>query len=88
MSRIAIAAEIADYMVDAGTSHTLSGNYHFSFTEINRDFGTELPEDEEMMSMICKRIESEHCEKVAELDLTEDFDFMFWLDCCPYAEED
>ena len=75
---------IANFLIAEGTSKTLSGNYHISFDEVNERFGTSLPDDEELLEaivMFC--IDSE---TIAEMDTTEDFDLMFYLDYCPNAE--
>ena len=39
------AQTIAEYLIDEGTDKTHSGNYHFSFAEVNERFGTSLPCD-------------------------------------------
>lgn len=78
------AQTIAEFLVDEGTDKTHSGNYHFPFAEINERFGTSLPGDKEMMDKIVSALDSEI---VADVDTTEDFDLMFYLDFCPYAEE-
>ena len=79
------AQTIAEYMIDEGTEQTESGNYHFSFAEINERFGTSLPGDREMMDQIVSALDSEI---VADADTTEDFDLAFDLDYCPYTEND
>ena len=76
--------EVANFLIAEGTSKTLSGNYHISFDEVNERFGTSLPDDEELLEaivMFC--IDSG---AIAEMDTTEDFDLMFYLDYCPNAE--
>lgn len=75
---------IANFLIAEWTSKTLSGNYHISFDEVNERFGTSLPDDEELLEaivMFC--IDSG---AIAEMDTTEDFDLMFYLDYCPNAE--
>ena len=79
------AQTIAAYMTDEGTEQTESGNYHFSFAEINERFGTSLPGDREMMEHIVSALDSEI---VADADTAEDFNLTFYLDYCPYAESD
>lgn len=79
------AQTIAEFLVDEGTDKTHSGNYHFSFAEINERFGTSLPSDQEMLDKIVSSLDSEI---VADVDTTEDFDLMYYLDYCPYAEND
>ena len=78
------AQTIAEFLVDEGTDKTHSGNYHFSFAEVNERFGTSLPGDQEMMNKIVSALDSEI---VADVDITEDFDLTFYLDYCPYAED-
>ena len=46
------AQTIAEYMIDEGTELTSSGNYHFSFDEINERFGTNLPSDKAMLDIL------------------------------------
>lgn len=75
---------IANFLIAEGTNKTLSGNYHISFDEVNERFGTSLPDDEELLEaivMFC--IDSG---TIAEMDTTEDFDLVFYLDYCPNAE--
>ena len=79
------AQTIAEYLIDVGTDNTRSGNYHFSFNEINERYGTSLPCDKEMLDKIVSALDSEI---VAEVDATEDIDIMFYLGYCPYAEDD
>ena len=79
------AQTIAGYMIDEGTERTESGNYHFSFAEINERFGTSLPGDKKMLDKIVSSLDSEI---VADVNTTEDFDLMFYPDYCPYAEDD
>lgn len=43
------AQTIAEYLIDEGTDKTHSGNYHFSFAEVNERFGTSLPGDKERL---------------------------------------
>ncbi|WP_417111535.1 hypothetical protein [Hominenteromicrobium sp.] len=78
------AQTIAEYLIDEGTDKTHSGNYHFSFTEVNERFGTSLPSDREMLEKIVSSLDSEI---VADVDTSEDFDLTFYLDYCPYAED-
>lgn len=48
------AQTIAEYLIDEGTDKTHSGNYHFSFAEVNERFGTSLPGDKEMIILRLK----------------------------------
>lgn len=75
---------IAEYMIDEGTERTESGNYHFSFAEINERFVTSLPGDEEMLEKIVSSLDSGI---VADVDTAEGFDLTFYSDYCPYAED-
>ena len=84
-NKAVIARTLADYMTLYGISHTMSGNYHFDFEEINEIFATNLPEDKELMDLILDTVDRNI---VSDLDVTEDFDFMFYLGFCPYAQED
>lgn len=79
------AQTIAEYMTDEGSESTSSGNYHFPFVEINERFGTELPSDKEMLDKIVSSFDPSI---VADADITEDFDLMFYLAYCPNADED
>ena len=81
-----IAHEIADFMVEEGTQNTESGNYHFSFDEISERFSVSLPADEELLQDIEDAVWENHVNEVAELDIEDDFDFMFWLYFCKNAD--
>lgn len=80
--------KIADFMVEKGTEHTISGNWHFEFDEINKMFGANLPEDGGLLTAIEDAVWDKHYDKVAELHIGDDFDFMFYLAYCPNTEED
>lgn len=77
------AQTIAEYMIDEGTELTSSGNYHFSFDEINERFGTNLPSDKAMLDKILNEFSPDI---VADIDTTEDFDLMFYMAYCPNAD--
>ena len=79
------AQTIADYLTDTGTEKTESGNRHFSFDEINKRFAVSLPEDRELLESIVAHLDPEI---VSDVDTTEDFDLMFYLQYCPYAEDE
>lgn len=79
-----LAYSIADYMVDVGTEKTMSGNYHFEFEEINSKFGTNFPEDVDLLNAVVDAAYDR--EEVSELLTDEDFDFMFYLDYCGLDE--
>ena len=78
-------AEVVEYMVDVGRELTMSGNYHFEFDEIEDTFG--VIADGEFKERISEYIAENYSDVVAELDMNEDFDFMFYIDCCPNVEE-
>ena len=79
------AQTIAEHLIDESTDNTHSGNYHFSFQEINERFGTSLPSDKELLEKIVSSLDYE---MVADVDTTEDFDLMFYLAYCPNAEDE
>lgn len=83
-----LAEKIADFMVKKGTEHTMSGNWHFDFDEINEMFGADLPADDDLLTAIEDAVWDKHYDKVAELYIVDDFDFMFYLACCPNADEE
>lgn len=75
--------EIAKYIVDAGNSNTESGNWHITFDEVNSLFGTNLPENVDMLGKIQDHIIENYPDMVADIDCSEDFDVIFYTDCCP-----
>lgn len=80
--------EIAKYIVDAGTSNTESGNWQITFDEVNSLFGTNLPTDADMLGEIQDHIIKNYADMVADIDCSEDFDVIFYTDCCPnYVDE-
>lgn len=83
------AQTIADYLVEEGTEMTLSGNYHFEFNDINRKFGTSLPNDTEMLDKIAEQLTSgDYSLVVSELNTDEDIDLTFYTLYCPNVPED
>ena len=74
---------IADYMTETGTTKSTSGNWHFSFSEINSRFAVCIPEDKELLDMIVDNFDPDI---VSDICVEEDFDLMFYLQYCPYAE--
>ena len=83
------AQTIADYLVEEGTEMTLSGNYHFKFSDINRKFGTSLPQDKEMLDKIAEQLTSgEYSLVVSELNTDTDIDLTFYTLYCPNVPEE
>ena len=80
------AAEAAEYMVNEGRKQTTSGNYHFEFDEIEDMFGAVV--DEEFKKRVSEYVSETSGYCVAELDMSEDFDFVFYTAYCPNAEEE
>lgn len=75
------AREIADWMFKVGTEETMSGNYCFYFEDINEKFGTNLPEDAEMVDSIVEEMWSTH--DMLDSDVEEDcFSWYFCLSDC------
>ncbi len=77
-------SEAVEYMISIGTEKTLSGNYHFDFDEIEQKFRVKV--DDYFKSKVV--VEAMHTGKLLDIDIEEDFDFMFGLAYCPNAEED
>ena len=83
------AQTIADYLVEEGTEMTLSGNYHFKFSDINRKFGTSLPNDTEMLDKIAEQLTSgDYSLVVSELNTDTDIDLTFYTLYCPNVPEE
>ena len=83
------AATIADYLVVNGTEETFSGNYHIEFSEINKRFGTNLPEDKEMLDKIAEQLTSgENSLVVSDLNMDTDIDINFYTLYCPNVIEE
>lgn len=80
------AVEAAEYMVNEGRKQTTSGNYHFEFDEIEDMFGAVV--DEEFKKRVGEYVSGTAGYCVAELDMSEDFDFVFYTAYCPNAEEE
>ena len=75
---------IAKYMVDRGTQSTMSGNFHFEFSEIEDIF--HLTMDRDMVETIRDALYD--YEEVQEVDTYEDFDIMFFLGYCGLDEDE
>lgn len=81
-----MVAAVAEYMVIEGCVRTMAGNYHFEFNEIEDLFGMSI--DDDFKESVGEHIAENYSDMVAELDMEEDFDFLFYTGCCPYAEEE
>ena len=81
------AKTIADYMIAEGCEQTSSGNWIFTYDEINRRFGTDLPNDAELINQIADYIYANKSDVVADHDLSQGFDLDFYTDCCPNIDE-
>ena len=80
--------DIAKYIIETGINNTESGNWHIAFDEINSLFGTNLPTDADALEKIQEHISENYSEEVADMDCSEDFDMLFYTDCCPnFIEE-
>ena len=82
-----LAKAIADYMIAEGCEQTSSGNWIFAYDEINKRFGTDLPNDAELIDQIAEYIHAEKSDMVADLDLSQGFDLDFYTDHCPNINE-
>ena len=78
---------IAEYMIAEGSEQTSSGNWIFTYDEINGKFGTDLPNDAALIDQIAEYIYAEKSDMVADLDLSQGFDLDFYTDCCPNIDE-
>lgn len=77
------AKAIADYLVSEGTERTTSGNYIFSFDDIEELFSVTV--DDKLITDIEKCLDYE---VVATLDTYDGiFDLYFYTDYCPNCEE-
>ena len=68
-----------------GTEHSLSGNYHIEFEDINELFGVSLPDDKEMLDKIVDALDRDI---VSDVDVFTDFDLMFYTSYCPNFEDE
>lgn len=85
-NRSGYAQTIAEYLTDKGTELTHTGNYHFDFEEINGHFGTSFPQDKDLLQKV---IDALCPDIVSDIETSDDFDLMFYLDYCPnYEGED
>ena len=82
-----IVKTIAGYMIAEGCEQTSSGNWIFTYDEINYRFGTDLPNDAELLNQIAEYIYAEKSDVVSDLDLSQGFDLDFYTDSCPNIDE-
>lgn len=88
MERKELARTIAKHLIDVGTENTTTGNWHFSFEEIDELFGTNLKEDAETVKLITDELWN-NSDIIADIVVSkEEFDLIFYLDYCPYAGDD
>ena len=78
---------ISDYMIAEGSEQTTSGNWIFTYDEINNKFGTDLPNDAELINQITEYIYAVKSDVVSDLDLSQGFDLDFYTDHCPNIDE-
>ena len=78
---------ISDYMIAEGSEQTTSGNWIFTYDEINEQFGTDLPNDAELINQVAEYICAEKSDVVSDLDLSQGFDLDFYTDHCPNIDE-
>ena len=78
---------IAEYMITEGGEQTSSGHWIFTYDEINNKFGTDLPNDAELINQITEYIYAVKSDVVSDLDLSQGFDLDFYTDCCPNIDE-
>ena len=84
-----MSLEISDFIVDMGTSRTLSGNYYTNFDTIRDCFGVDLAEDEELLEMITDALwDREEVIEVAFDMETPAFDMLYGLNYCGLYDED
>lgn len=81
------AEVIACYIIGTSANETCSGNNHISFGEINGYFGTNLPEDKEMLDNIKDAILKKD-DIVSDLNTDEDFDIMLYTSFCPCVDDE
>lgn len=85
-TRIKKANRIANYMIDIGIRNTTTGNYIFTYSEINEMFRVNLPKDRNLLIEILDILYDRYDAVIAELDWDQlqsvGFDFIFYLDQC------
>lgn len=90
-TRVKKANRIAKYMVEIGISNTTTGNYIFTYSEINELFRVNLPGDQNLLLEILDILYDRYDDVIAELDWDQlqsaGFDFVFYLDYCSNLED-
>lgn len=89
MKQEADAKEIATQLIRSGMENTTTGNWTYSFEEINEQFGTDLPADQELLNRISRQL-YDRSDSVADFCISEDgVDLDFYYGQCPhYCGED
>lgn len=89
MKQEADAKEIAVQLIRSGMENTTTGNWIFSFEEINEKYGTNLPEDQELLNRISRQL-YDRSDSVADFCISGDgVDLDFYYDQCPnYCGDD
>ena len=86
--------EVVDMLIEVGTNHSWSGNYHISFKEASRLSGIEhdwiVAHADDIMDELSIREETieEQWFDYDEDGNKEGFDMLFGLAYCPYAQDD
>lgn len=81
--------KIAKFIIEVGTSHTMSGNYIFDYDELAKEFG--VSEDavrnsaEDIVDALCEYEEFDYDDDVIHPDCLS---CMFYLSYCPNADEE
>lgn len=77
------ARVIAEHLIRAGTESTSTGNWIFSFEEINEHYHTSLPGDKKLLDEISRFLYS-RSDSVADVCITEEgIDLDFYYGQCP-----
>lgn len=81
--------ELADALIREGMENTTTGNWTYSFEEINERYGIDLPADEKLLDTISHRL-YEQSDSVADFCISEDgVDLDFYYGQCPnYCGDD
>lgn len=81
------AHTIVDALIETGTEKTTTGHWEVPFTDINRQYAVNLPEDKELLEAISRQLyDGSDC--IADFELTSTgirLDFYYKL--CPHYEE-
>lgn len=89
MKQEADAKEIAVQLIRSGMENTTTGNWIFSFEEINERFGTDLPADGKLLDAISHHL-YDQSDSVADFCISEEgVDLDFYYGQCPnYCGDD